>query len=167
MAKRGRIAPVICLTKEERRQLESYVRSRSIPSGLSTRFRIILLAADGLMNKEISEKVGLSRIAVGKWRKRYSQKGLEGLHDELRPGRPRSVSDEKVAELIHKTLQSQPKGETHWSTRTMASEIGISHMTVYRVWRTFGLKPHLRDTFKLSTDPFFIRVIQLNQHKFI
>ena len=82
MAKRGRIAPVICLTKEERRQLESYVRSRSIPSGLSTRFRIILLAADGLMNKEISKKVGLSRIAVGKWRKRYSQKGLEGLHDD-------------------------------------------------------------------------------------
>jgi putative transposase len=104
--------------------------------------------------KEISEKVGLSRIAIGRWRKRYSQKGLEGLHDELRPGRPRSVSDEKVAELIHKTVQSQPEGETHWSTRTMASEVGVSHMPVCRVWRTFGLKPHLRDTFKLSTDQF-------------
>ena len=160
MGKRGRIAPVISLTEEERAQLESYVRSRSIPSGLSTRFRIILLAADGLRNKEISEKIGLSRIAVGKWRKRYSQSGLEGLQDELRPGRPRSVSDEKVAELIHKTLQSQPQGQTHWSTRTMADEIGVSHMTVCRVWRTFGLKPHLRDTFKLSTDPFFVEKVR-------
>ena len=160
MGKRGRIAPVICLTEEERSQLESFVRSRSIPSGLSTRFRIILLAADGLRNKEISEKVGLSRVAVGKWRKRYSQKGLEGLHDELRPGRPRTVSDEKVAELIHKTLQSQPEGQTHWSTRTMANEIGVSHMTVCRVWQTFGLKPHLRDTFKLSTDPFFVEKVR-------
>ena len=160
MGKRGRIAPVISLTEEERTQLESYVRSRSIPSGLSTRCRVILLAADGLRNKEISERVGLSRIAVGRWRKRYWQKGLEGLHDELRPGRPRSVSDEKVAELIHKTLQSQPQGQTHWSTRTMAEEIGISHMTVCRVWRTFGLKPHLRNTFKLSTDPFFVEKVR-------
>jgi putative transposase len=82
------------------------------------------------------------------------------LHDELRPGRPRSVSDEKVAELIHKTLQSQPQGQTHWSTRIMADEIGVSHMTVCRVWRTFGLKPHLRNTFKLSTDPFFVEKVR-------
>ncbi len=160
MAKRGRTALAIELTNEERNQLESYVRSRSMPSGLSTRFRIILLADDGLGNKEISEKVGLSRASVGKWRKRYSEKGLEGLHDELRPGRPRSVSDEKVAELIHKTLKTQPEGATHWSTRTMADEIGVSHMTVCRVWRTFGLKPHLTDTFKLSTDPFFVEKVR-------
>jgi putative transposase len=97
MAKRGRAAQPVSLTEEERNQLNSYVRSRSIPNGLNTRFRIILLAADGLGNKEISETVGLSRASVGKWRKRFSEKGLEGLHDELRPGRPRSVSDEKVA----------------------------------------------------------------------
>jgi putative transposase len=144
MAKRGRIAPAVSFTDEERKQLESYVRSRSLPSGLSTRFRIILLAADGFGNKEISEKVGLSRVSVGKWRTRYAEKGLEGLHDELRPGRPRSISDEKVAELLHKALETRPEGATHWSTRTMASEIGVSHMTVCRVWRTFGLKPHLR-----------------------
>jgi putative transposase len=106
MAKRGRIAPAICCTDEERKQLESYVRSRSLPSGLGRRFRIILFAADGFGNKEISEKVGLSRSSVGKWRKRYSEKGLEGLHDELRPGRPRSISDEKVAELLHTTLET-------------------------------------------------------------
>jgi putative transposase len=160
MATRGRIARTISLTEEERDQLQSYVRSRSMPSGLCTRFRIILLAADGLGNKQISEKVGLSRASVGKWRKRFCEKGLEGLHDELRPGRPRCVSDEKVAELIHKTLKTQPEGATHWSTRTMAGEIGISHMTVCRVWRTFGLKPHLSDTFKLSTDPFFVEKVR-------
>jgi putative transposase len=160
MAKRGRIAPVISLTDEDRNQLESYVRSRSMPSGLSTRFKIILLAADGWGNKEISEKIGLSRASVGKWRKRYLEKGLEGLHDELRSGRPRSISDEKVAELIHKTLKTKPEGETHWSTRTMAHETGISHMSVCRVWQTFGLKPHLRNTFKLSTDPFFVEKVR-------
>jgi putative transposase len=111
-------------------------------------------------NKEISEKVGLSRASVGKWRKRYFENGLQGLHDELRPGRPRSVSDEKVSELIHKTLKTQPEGETHWSTRTMGNEIGVSHMTVCRVWQTFGLKPHLSETFKLSTDPFFVEKVR-------
>jgi putative transposase len=160
MTKRGRSAPAISLAGEERMQLESYVRSRSMPSGLTTRFRIILLAADGLGNQEISERVGLSRASVGKWRRRYGEKGLEGLHDELRPGRPRSVSDEKVAELIHKTLKTRPEGATHWSTRTMGSELGLSHMTICRVWQTFGLKPHLRDTFKLSTDPFFVEKVR-------
>jgi transposase len=160
MTKRGRIAPIVSLTEEERSQLESYVRSRSMPNGLNARFRIILLAADGLNNKEISEKVNLSRASVGKWRKRYWEKGLEGLHDELRPGRPRTVSDEKVSELIHKTLKSKPEGATHWSTRTMADQLGLSHMTVCRVWRTFGLKPHLSDTFKLSTDPFFVEKVR-------
>lgn len=160
MAKRGRLAKPVSLTKEERNQLTSYVRSRSIPNGLNTRFRIILLAAEGFSNKEISKTVGLSRASVGKWRKRFIEKGLEGLHDELRPGRPRSVSDEKVAELIHKTITSRPEGETHWSTRSMADKTGVSHMTVSRVWRTFGLKPHLSDTFKLSTDPFFVEKVR-------
>ena len=160
MAKRGRSVPPIELTAEERDQLESYVRSRSMPSGLNRRFRIVLLAADGRGNKEIGEKTDLSRASVGKWRKRYLEKGLQGLHDELRPGRPRSVSDETVAELIHRTLKTRPEGATHWSTRTMADHIGVSHMTVCRVWQTFGLKPHLRDTFKLSTDPFFVEKVR-------
>jgi putative transposase len=160
MAKRGRMARSVSLTAEERAQLESYVRSRSMPSGLCRRFRIVLLADEGLANKEISKKVSLSLTSVVKWRKRYSEKGLEGLHDELRAGRPRSVSDEKVAELIHNTLKSRPEGETHWSTRSMAEKSGVSHMTVFRVWRTFGLKPHRSDTFKLSTDPFFVEKVR-------
>jgi len=160
MAKRGRIAPAVSFAGEERDQLESCVRSRSLPSGLSKRFRIILLAADGFGNKEISEKVGLSRASVGEWRKRYLEKGLEGLHDELRPGRPRSVSDEKVAALIHKTRKTRPEGATHWSTRTMGNEIGVSPMSICRVWQTFGRKPHLRDTFKFPTDPFFVEKVR-------
>lgn len=160
MAKRGRVAPAICLTEEERRQLQSYVRSRSMPSGLSIRFRIILLADEGFDNQEISKQVGLSRLSVGKWRKRFFEKGFDGLHDELRPGCPRSITDEKVAELIHKTLQDRPEGATHWSTRTLAGEIGVSHMSVSRVWKTFGLKPHLRETFKISTDPFFVEKVR-------
>jgi len=159
MAKRSRAAQPVSLTEEERNQFNVYVRSRSIPSGLNARFRIVLLAADGLGNKEISETVGLSRASVGKWRKRFSEMRLEGLHDELRPGRPRSVSDEKVAELILKTITTQPEGETHWSTRSMAGEAGVSHMTVSRVSMTFGLKPHLSDTFNLSTDPFFVEKV--------
>lgn len=160
MTKRGRIAPAVSLTAEQRSQLESYVRSRSMPAGLSARFRIILLAADGLGNKEISNKINLSRASVGKWRKRYSEKGLEGLHDELRPGRPRSVLDEQVSELIHKTLTTKPEGATHWSSRAMADQTGLSHMTVCRIWRTFGLKPHLSETFNLSTDPFFVEKVR-------
>jgi len=160
MARRGRIAPAVSLTEDERSQLESYVRSRSMPAGLNARIRIILLAADGLSNKEISETVNLSRASVGKWRNRYCEKGLQGLHDELRPGRPRSVLDEHVSELIHKTITSKPEGATHWSTRAMADETGLSHMTVSRVWRTFGLKPHVSDTFKLSTDPFFVEKVR-------
>lgn len=160
MARRGRMALAVSLAEEERSQLESYVRSRSMPSGLSMRFRVILLAADGLGNREISERVGLSRASVGKWRKRFLDEGLEGLHDELRRGRPRSVSDETVADKIRRTLQSRPEGATHWSTRTMADEIGVSHMTVSRVWQTFGLKPHLSNTFKLSTDPFFVEKVR-------
>ena len=160
MANRGRIAPAVSLTAEERSQLESYVRSRSMPTGLNARFRIILLAADGLDNKENSEQINLSRASVGKWRKRYCEKGLEGLHDEFRPGRPRSVLDEHVSELIHKTLKSKPEGATHCSTRAMAKQTGLSHMTVSRVWRAFGLNPHLSETFKLSTDPFFVEKVR-------
>ena len=160
MAKRGRSAQTLELSKQEREQLESYTRSRSLPSGLSNRFRIILLAADGLSNMEIAERIGLSRVSVGKWRKRFYERGLEGLHDELRSGRPRSIPDAKVADLIDKTLKSKPEGSTHWSTRAMADETGVSHATVNRVWRAFGLKPHLRETFKLSTDPFFVEKVR-------
>jgi len=96
-------------------------------------------------------KSGVSGSTNGVW---------EGLHDKLRSGRPRSISDAKVAELIDKTRKSNLEGETHWSTRTMGNEAGGSHATVNRVWKAFGLKPYLRETFKLSTDPFFVEKVQ-------
>ena len=144
------------LSDEVREQLESYRNSRSLRHDLVRRSEIILLAADGWPNDAISASVGLSRYTVGKWRQRFLDHGIEGLYDEWRPGRPRTIKDEQVAEVVFKTLQSKPQDETHWSVRTMARECGVSKDAVHRIWKTFGLKPHRQDSFKLSTDPFFV-----------
>ena len=155
MTARNQAVPVV-LTQAEKVQLEALAASRSLPHGLVTRARIVLMAAEGRNNIEISETVGLSRISVGKWRQRFVTDRLVGLHDELRPGRPRSVTDEQVAELIRQTLESKPKNGTCWSCRTMAKETGISKDTVKRIWHAFGLQPHRQKHFKLSNDPFFV-----------
>ncbi|MEM2117325.1 MAG: helix-turn-helix domain-containing protein, partial [Thermoplasmata archaeon] len=122
----GRPKPPIKLSKEEFAQLNSISNSRSLPHGLVNRARIVLMAAEGATNREIAQKVQLSPQMVCKWRQRYLQQGLSGLHDELRPGRPRSISDEKVALLIRKTLQTKPKDGTHWTIRSMARETKLS-----------------------------------------
>ena len=158
--KTGRPKAPVVLSKEQQQQLQSLAASRSLPHGLVTRARIVLLAAEGLTNQAIAEKVGLSKPMVGKWRQRYLEHGLAGLHDEMRPGRPRSVSDEEVAELIYKTLQSKPKGATHWTVRSMAEHTQISRPTVHRIWSAFGLQPHRQRHFKLSTDPFFVEKVR-------
>ncbi|MFQ6067738.1 MAG: IS630 family transposase [bacterium] len=156
----GRPKEPIILSDQEREQLTSMVHSRSLPHGLVRRARIVLLAAEGAMNREIAEKVGLSAQSVCKWRQRYLQQGLSGLHDELRPGRPRSISDEEVATLIRKTLNTKPKDGTHWTIRSMAKETKISRPTVHRIWKAFGLQPHRQHHFKLSTDPFFVEKVR-------
>lgn len=158
--KTGRPKVPVVLSEEQQQQLQSWATSRSLPHGLVTRARIVLLAAEGLTNQAIAEKVGLSKPMVGKWRQRYLEHGLAGLHDEMRPGRPRSVSDEEIAELIYKTLQSKPKGATHWTVRSMAEHTQISRPTVHRIWRAFGLQPHRQRHFKLSTDPFFVEKVR-------
>jgi putative transposase len=150
----------VSLDEQQREQLEAFARSRSLPHGLVTRAKIVLEAADGAQNMEIGKALGVSRYTVGKWRERFVGKGIEGLYDEYRSGRPRSIDDERVAELVSKTLHSRPEGATHWSTRDMAGQTGISKSTVQRVWSTFGLKPHRQETFKLSTDPFFIEKLR-------
>jgi putative transposase len=122
--------------------------------------RIVLLADAGVNNKEIASQIGLSQATVGKWRSRFLERGLEGLHDELRPGRPRSIRDEKVAQLLQRTIQSTPPEKTHWSCRDLAAETGVSKSTVQRLWHDFGLKPHRFNTFKLSTDPFFVEKVR-------
>jgi len=118
------------------------------------------MAAQGTTNREISEKVDLSPQMVCKWRKRYLSQGLSGLHDEWRPGRPRSISDEKVALLIRKTLNTKPRDGTHWTIRPIAKQIQLSRPTVHRIWKAFGFQPHRQRHFKLSTDPFFVEKVR-------
>ena len=154
------IAPVVELSADQRSELESFARSRSVPHGLVTRARIVLLAADGHQNIHIAERLGTTRETVGKWRQRFLERGIQGLYDQLRPGRPRTHSDERVAELLTKTLQTKPEGATHWSTRTMAEATGLSSAYVHRVWRAFGVQPHRQKHFKLSNDPFFVEKVR-------
>jgi len=158
--KKGRPKPPIILSKEEDEQLRSIANSRALPHGLVRRARIVLMAADGAPNRTIAEEVSLSAQMVSKWRQRYLQQGLSGLHDELRPGRPRSISDEKVAVLVRKTLQTKPQDGTHWTIRSVAKETKLSRPTVHRIWQAFGLQPHRQRHFKLSTDPFFIEKVR-------
>lgn len=156
----GRPKAVVNLTDTERLQLESISHSRTLPHALVTRALIVLRAAEGASNIAIADEVGLSMQAVCKWRQRYVKQGLPGLHDELRPGRPRSVSDEKVAAVIRKTLNTKPKDGTHWTIRSIAKEIKLSRPTVHRIWRAFGVQPHRQRHFKLSTDPFFVEKVR-------
>jgi putative transposase len=156
----GRPKEPVVLSEEEREQLNGIANSRSLPHGLVRRAHIVLLAADGLANGAIAERVALSPQMVCKWRKRYLRQGLPGLHDELRPGRPRTISDEKVAMLVRKTIETKPPNGTHWTIRTVAKDTDLSRPTVHRIWRAFGLQPHRQRHFKLSTDPFFVEKVR-------
>jgi len=154
------IARKVSLEPEQQAQLEGLAVSRSLPHALVMRAKVILMAAEGLQNIDIAGTVGMSRETVGKWRKRFWNYGLQGLHDELRSGRPRSVSDERVAELLNKTLKTKPKNGTHWSCRTLAEGTSISKATVQRIWSAFMIQPHRQSQFKLSNDPFFVEKVR-------
>ncbi len=156
----GRPKTPITLSDEELKQLESITRSRSLPYGLVIRARIILLAAQGPSNRLIAEKVGLSHQSVSKWRNRFLHQGIAGLYDEMRAGRPRSISDAQVAELIRKTLDAKPRDGTHWTIRSIAKATHLSRPTVHRIWNAFGLQPHRQRSFTLSSDPFFIEKVR-------
>ena len=156
----GRPKKLIKLSNEEHEQLTAIVNSRSLPHGLVRRARIILLDAEGVSSNAIAERVGISHQSVCHWRKRYLRQGLAGLHDELRPGRPRTVSDEEVALLVRKTLGTKPQDGTHWTVRTVAKETELSCTSVHRIWRAFGIQPHRQRHFKLSTDPFFVEKVR-------
>jgi transposase len=149
----GRPNAVVVLSGQEREQLEALVRSRRMPHSLVRRAGIVLLSAAGLSNQVIAQRCVVSPPTVSLWRQRYRTHGLAGLHDELRPGRPRTHGDEQVAALINRVLHSKPKGATHWSVRLVAKETGISKSTVGRYFKLFGLQPHRSKSFKLSTDP--------------
>jgi transposase len=149
-------AAEIVLTDDERDALEGLVRRRTSAQALALRARIVLAAADGLVNGEIAEREAISRPTVTKWRNRFAADRLDGLLDEPRPGRPRTITDGQVEAVLVRTLESKPKDATHWSTRSMAREVGVTQNAVLRIWHAYGLKPHLQDTFKLSSDPWFI-----------
>jgi transposase len=148
---------LIVLTDDERQVLEGWARRRTTAQALAQRSRIVLACAGNRSVTEVAAELGLSRATVGKWRSRFLQGRLEGLSDEPRPGRPRTITDEHVENVIAATLEQEPpNGDTHWSTRSMARSAGLNQTAVSRIWRAFGLKPHIVQTWKLSTDPQFI-----------
>ena len=156
----GRPKQTLTLTEEERERLQSLAhRARSQPS-LARRARVVLACAEGLNNKTVAKKLRCSLGMVGKWRSRFLQTRLEGLYDEPRPGAPRKVSDDQVEKVVIQTLESTPRGQTHWSTRELAKAAGLSRMTVSRIWHAFGLQPHRSETFKLSPDPLLIEKVR-------
>ena len=146
----------VVLTVEEREVLERWARRPTSARALAFRCRIVLAAAEGRVSTQIAAELGCNHNTVSKWRGRFARRGFDGLHDEPRPGKPRTVRDEDVERVIVKTLEEQPANATHWSTRSMAAATGMSQSAVSRIWRAFGLKPHQTETFKLSPDPQFI-----------
>jgi transposase len=156
----GKPAVAIVLEPSQRAELERLARARTTGQALARRARIVLAAADGLENKTICSVVSADENTVGKWRRRFAAFGVDGLHDEPRPGAPREIGDDEVAELIRLTLETKPKGATHWSLRKMAAAVGHAPSTIHRVWRAFGLQPHRTETFKLSTDPLFVEKVR-------
>jgi transposase len=146
----------VVVSDQERETLERWARRPKSSQALAFRCRIVLAAAEGRSSTEIAAELGCTGSTVGRWRGRFARRGIDGLHDEPRPGKPRSISDDDVERVIVKTLEQQPATATHWSTRSMAAATGMSQTAVSRIWRAFGLKPHQVETFTLSPDPQFI-----------
>src|SRR4030081_2595037 len=158
VAKPGRGRPVarLVLSAQERSYLERQVLRHRVARSLSERCRVILRCADGLPSKDVAAELGLHEHTVGKWRRRFLKDRCDGLLDEARPGRPRTIDDDQVAAVIERTLRTTPVDATHWSIRSMAGETGFSQTTIRRMWAAFGLQPHRSQTFKLSNDPLFV-----------
>jgi transposase len=156
MAGRGRAKAELVLSDEERETLTRWARRPKSAQALALRCRIVLACAEGKTNQQVAAEQGVNQATVGKWRARFVAHRLDGLHDEPRPGAPRRIYDADVERVIVRTLEEQPKDATHWSTRSMGKATGMSQAAVSRIWRAFGLKPHLVEHFKLSPDPQFI-----------
>ena len=157
----GRQFAALELSAQERSELVSLSSRRKTAQALALRARIILTCADRSQNdKEIAAAMGLDRSTVGKWRRRFLARGIDGLHDEPRSGAPRTIDDERIEAVIVTTLESMPANATHWSSRGMAKESGLSVSSVQRIWRAFGLQPHRMETFKLSADPNFVSKVR-------
>ena len=156
----GRPKHPLTVNREEREKLQAWARRPKTAQRLAFRAKVVLACADGQDNVEVAEDLHTRPATAGKWRERFRVHRLEGLADEPRPGVKRTITDAKVEAVITKTLESKPKGATHWSTRSMAQAVGLSQSAISRIWRTFGLQPHRTKTFKLSSDPFFVEKVR-------
>jgi transposase len=155
-----RTAPKITLTQSDRQTLEKWARGRSTQVRLTQRAQIVLLAAEGMTNKSIAARLGETRILVGRWRSRFAELGLSGIEkDAPRGGRKPTSRNRSARQILRRTIDTTPDNATHWTTRTLARELGVSQSMVTRVWRANGLKPHLTETFKLSNDPAFVEKV--------
>jgi transposase len=152
----GRPLQPLALTEDERSELESLARRRTVSRQVSERARIVLMCARGLSNGLVAERLSIHQVTVGKWRERFRVDRLAGLTDAPRSGTPRRLSDERIVEIVERTVSTKPKSATHWSSRSMESETGLSRSSIQRIWHAYGLQPHRSETFKLSTDPFFV-----------
>jgi len=157
---RGRPVPPVILGNEERMTLERWSRRSKTAQALALRSRVVLACGAGRSNTDVALELHVCPATVGKWRRRFLERRLDGLLDEPRPGAPRKVSDEDVERVLTLTLETTPQDSTHWSTRSMAAKSGLSRSTVHRVWRAFGLQPHRTEAFKLSSDPLFIEKVR-------
>ena len=156
-----RVAPPVNIDQSQRETLQQWARSRSLPARQIERAKVVLLAAEGKTDLEIAASLNISNQKAARWRKRFLQFDLAGLaKDAPRPGRKPAISVRLKEELIRRTTQSKPANATHWSTRTMAAEMGISEATVRRIWRAHGLKPHLVESFKVSKDKRFAEKLE-------
>jgi len=160
MTRMGRPKAALVVTDDERHALERLTKRAQVNRQLAFRARLILACADGTANTRVARRYRTTNATVGKWRTRFIASGLDGLYDEPRVGAPRTISDDDVEAVIVKTLETKPVGETHWSTRSMATQAGMSHTMVGRIWRAFGLKPHLTESFKLSPDPQLVEKVR-------
>jgi len=149
----------LVLSEAERTELKQLSSRRKTAQALALRARIVLECARGLENQEVEASLGVAKNTVGKWRRRFVERRMDGLHDEPRSGAPRSIEDRRIEAVIVKTLESLPENATHWSSRGMAKASGISVSSVQRIWRAFGLQPQI-ETFKLSTDPEFVAKVR-------
>jgi transposase len=156
----GRPKQPLTLVPADKEKLAMLARRPKTAQRLALRSKIVLRAAEGLPNQEIAQDLGVTGATVGKWRERYRLRGMEGLSDDPRPGTPRKITDAKVEEAVTQTLESLPAAATHWSTRSLATKVGLSQSAVVRIWHSFGLQPHRSETFKLSTDPYLIEKVR-------
>ena len=156
----ARPKPALVLSDEERLKLTTWANRPKSSQRLALRARIVHACADEPSNKAVAARLGVCGATVGTWRTRFVARRLDGLVDDPRPGAPRTVTDAEVERVVTRTLETKPTAATHWSTRGMAKATGMSQSAISRIWRAFGLKPHRADTFKLSTDPFFVEKVR-------